>query len=351
MSPYTNMTFINPKTYKLHKIGVSSGHYQLKNNLKSTNYNFLSKKSTKRKYLIFPNKNFISSYDISNKALNNIISTKNLKITSIDVCFNIICYGTTEGYLYLIINSKILFKKVTDTLINCVTICENKIYIGDNTNFIKILNLNLEEINTIYTESFTNNIILNNNYLIVTLDNNKIKFYENIKIDKNFEPDNNKKFSIDTLGQGFGLGVNLNRNLLSVATDDGFVCFYNLNNIFKNSLFDKIKPENILQSSSYVDCLNINIPYRCLTLMNNNYDLMIITQDKGKFEIFDLRRNNLYKRQIIDLINSNKDNYDIDINGIVSFDCDCKYSGRIFVATNNNIIEYKVDKFRRLRMK
>ncbi|TBU00050.1 hypothetical protein CWI39_1805p0010 [Hamiltosporidium magnivora] len=306
---------LNPG-YKTHNISVSIQHWQLRDMLKIHENN-----------LIFAQGDKICGYNPDTKESS--IFTENLGFYPTSLCCDhgYLAVGGQKSQLCIVeLQSKKTFStNLQGSINNAVQIYnhngELRLMVCNNDHTIKVINLsNNENICNISHPFPVNNCqISNDGKLLASVgDTNDVYLYA-IE-DNNYRLIHNFKLINDG---GFKVTWNTTSNLFSVATQDGYICVYDVRNLEKIHVIPTKQTPGLKGA--------------CRTVMFNrkrSLDILFYTEHMSSFGIIDTRT--FSKRQTVLLSQADRDT---QISGAVFSEC----NERIFVAVDDKILEYTIN--------
>jgi WD40 repeat protein len=292
----------------LHNEGVKTQHWQLKDMLKIHN-----------EHLIFPQSNTIFSYAYQTENKHQL--TEELKFAPTSFCAykDHLVVGGSKGQLYVknLISDEFQYSYISENINNHINIHNDLIYVSNNDKSLRILSLDNEEYTTIEFISQVNfsSVSPDNKYLILVGDSNDVYVYS-------IEHSSYRLIKkLKTMRDGgFSVSWNNLSNKFAVATQDGYVCIWDIRSD------EKLTTLNSEQQGSHKGAIR-NVFFS----RKKSLDLLFFTEQSSYLNAFDTRT--FEKRHLVNV------SRDLQITGATISEENCK----IFVSSDTDIYEYDIN--------
>ncbi|KAF9764870.1 hypothetical protein NGRA_0197 [Nosema granulosis] len=289
-----------------HDIGVHSQHWQLRNMLR-----------VDREELIYPNGYGIYSYNFKNKSKTQLTHYLHFLPTSFYVDENFLIVGGPKGQVVMTNRQTKAVSEITltEAINNHIIVDNQKIHISNNDKTLKIFDMNLELIKTIEHTTQVNycSISPDGKYLLIVGDTNEVVVYSNSTYEK-------IKTLRSTKDGGFSVSWNSMADVFAVATQDGYVCLWDIRSD------EKLHVLASKQSDSHKGAVR-NVFFS----VKFSLDLLCFTEQFSYFTVFDSRT--FLKKQVLNVFN------EVQITGSAFLE----EQSKIFVSSDTNIEELNVN--------
>lgn len=298
--------------YKIHNIPVIYKHWQLRDMLKYHDDK-----------LIFPKGEKIISRSLRSGTSVTLLDNLFNPATTFDINDSYLAMGNSRGEV-IFYNRKIDMKQdflIGSSIINSIKMHNNFLFICSNEKTLTMYDLMINRVIAVYNhDSQLNNcaVSTDGNYLIACGDTKDVVLFE---ISRNTLEYMKTVSCVDD--GGFGISWNATNSLFAVGTQDGYACVW-------DTRWDKrlktLKSFQFNQSGGAI---------RNLIFTKKNFiDVLIWTEHTSCFSVVDTRT--FKKSQTITVNDGRQEKF---INGLALNEG----KDKIFVATNENTLEYTFD--------